>query len=268
MRFIAITSGKGGVGKSTISANCAYMLSQLGYKVAVFDADIGLANLDIIYNVTPKKNILHVMKGEAEFEDILVKLNNNLYLIPGESGEEILNFDESELVERFLSSLEKFDDFDFLIIDTGAGIGEHVRSFIRAASDVVVVTVPDPSAIMDAYAMIKYSSRVIDSIYMIINETKSKKEALSIFGKIKSVAQNHLESDIDIELLGILEESHIIRESSKNRTLFVKEHPFSRPSSQMLEIIKKLTKNVDKEGSEIGKNSSIAAFFRKLLNRF
>ena len=268
MRFIAITSGKGGVGKSTISANCAYLLSQLGYRVGVFDADIGLANLDIIYNVNPKTNILHVMKGEAEFEEILIEINSNLFLIPGESGEDILNFKESELVERFLSSLERFDRFDFLIIDTGAGIGEHVRSFVRAASDVVVVTVPDPSAIMDAYAMIKYTSRVIDNIYMIVNEVRSKKEGLSIFGKIKEVAGKHLRSDMRIELLGIVEESRIVRQSSKNRSLFVKEHPFSAPSSQLLDVVKKLTDNMDKDGGEIEKNRSVASFFRKLLNRF
>ena len=251
MRFITITSGKGGVGKSTISANLAYALSQYGYKVALFDADIGLANLDIILNVQPKHNILDVLKGKAEFKDILIEINKNLILIPGESGEEILNFNDKELIERFLKELDSFNSLDFLIIDTGAGIGESVRSFINASTDTIVITVPDPSAIMDAYAMIKYSSKIKDHIYMILNEVKNKNEAISIFNKIDSVAKKHLKNSVKIELLGFIEESKIVSELSKSRELFIKKEPMSKPSLQLIDIVKKLTQNQTKEGEAI-----------------
>ncbi|WP_281951315.1 P-loop NTPase [Nitrosophilus kaiyonis] len=268
MRFITITSGKGGVGKSTISANLAYTLSQYGYKVALFDADIGLANLDIILNVQPEKNILDVLKGEASFEEILVNINKNLILIPGESGEEILNFKDKDLIEKFLKEIDGFNDFDFLIIDTGAGIGESVRSFIDASTDTIVITVPDPSAIMDAYAMIKYSSKIKDEIYMIINEVKNENEAKFIFNKIKTVASKHISKDIKLELLGYIERSKIISENSKIRELFVKKEPMSKPTLQMVDIVKKITKNRTKDGKNIEKGGSISSFFKKILSNF
>ena len=176
-RFVAITSGKGGVGKSTISSNLAYVLSQSGLNVGIFDADIGLANLDVMFNVKIKKNILHVLKGEATVSDILIPVTRNLILIPGESGDEILKYSDMVLFERFMSEAEILDKLDVMIIDTGAGIGEHIKMFVDAADDVIVVTVPDPAAITDAYATIKSIATLRDDISLIMNQVKNEKEA-------------------------------------------------------------------------------------------
>jgi len=175
-RVIAVTSGKGGVGKSTLSANIAYTLAKRGFKVGLMDADIGLANLDVMFNVRAPKTILHVLKGEATFSDIVVQLEENLWLIPGESGDEILKYSDATIVHRFLDEAQSLENLDFLIVDTGAGIGDTIQMFLKAADDVVVVTIPDPAAITDAYAMIKVIGKFRHEILMAINQVKNARE--------------------------------------------------------------------------------------------
>ena len=174
--FIAITSGKGGVGKSTISANMAYTLWSMGYKVGVFDADIGLANLDLIFGVKAKYNLLDVLKGNASFEDIVINIESGLCLIPGYTGDEILKYD-TNILEKLENQSVILDSLDYLIIDTGAGIGDNVQTFLNASDYLIVVTMPDPAALTDAYASIKVSSKHKSKIYTIINQTNGIKEA-------------------------------------------------------------------------------------------
>jgi flagellar biosynthesis protein FlhG len=174
-RFIAVTSGKGGVGKSTISSNLALLFSLSGLKVAVFDADIGLANLDIMFNVSAQGNILHVLKGEASLSDVIIPVRKNLLLIPGESGEEIFRYCDSTMFERLMRDADGLDDIDVMLIDTGAGIGEHTQLFLQSADDVIVVTVPDPAAITDAYATIKVTAKRRHDMKMILNQVHSAK---------------------------------------------------------------------------------------------
>lgn len=128
IKIIAITSGKGGVGKSTISANLAYTLWDMGYKVGIFDADIGLANLDVIFGVKATQNLLDVLQGRATLNDIIVPLESGLSLIPGYTGEEILAYDEN-VVANLQSDI--LDDLDFLLIDTGAGIAKMCKDFLK-----------------------------------------------------------------------------------------------------------------------------------------
>ncbi len=266
MRFITVTSGKGGVGKSTLSANIAYLLSIFGYKVALFDADIGLANQDIILNVKSPYTLLDVLKQEVEFKDILVEVNKNLFLIPGESGEEILKYKNSEILDRFYQGLDQIGELDFLIIDTGAGIGESVQSFIKASTDTIVVTIPDPSAIMDAYSMIKYCSSVKDDVYLIVNRAKHKKEAVEVAQKLQNVASKHLKN-IDVKFLGFVERSPLMEDASKRRELIVREHKGSIPAIEISNIVKKLTDNLTKDGEHIKQTPNIAIFFKRLLQQ-
>ncbi|RUM66683.1 MAG: ATP-binding protein [Sulfurimonas sp.] len=267
-RFLAITSGKGGVGKSTISSNLAYILSQNGMKVGIFDADIGLANLDVMFNVKIRKNMLHVLKGEATVADILIPINDNLVLIPGESGQEILQYADASMFERFMQDASALDDLDIMIIDTGAGIGEHIQLFLQAADDVVVVTVPDPAAITDAYATIKVTAKLRHDIHVIMNQVRNEKEAVGVFNKIQKVALANIGSELNLSLMGKIAQDAKVALSVKQRALFCKEYP-SSISVRDLEaiannVIKKMERNVLVESQDSG----LSGLFKRLMEHF
>jgi flagellar biosynthesis protein FlhG len=267
-RFVAVTSGKGGVGKSTISSNLAYVLSQSGLNVGIFDADIGLANLDVMFNVKIKKNILHVLKGEAKVSDILIPITRNLILIPGESGDEILKYSNTALFERLMEEAQVLDKLDIMIIDTGAGIGEHIQMFLDAADDVVVVTVPDPAAITDAYATIKTIATFRDDIGVVMNQVKNKKEAIAIFDKIKRVAFDNIRSDLELQFIGKIESDVKISSSVKQRALFSATYPSSSSYRDIAEIANFIINKLEQDVSVISIDSGLSGLFRRLMGHF
>jgi len=263
-KFIAITSGKGGVGKSTISANLAYALHELGFKVGLFDADIGLANLDVLLKVNTDKNILHVLKGEAEFKDIIVEIEKDFYLIPGDSGDEILKYSDEFLFDRFASSLDALDDLDFLVIDTGAGIGKEVQTFLDAVDEVLIVTAPEPAAITDAYAMIKVLADKRERLFLLLNQVDNQKEANGIYQKIASVAKANIQNDIKLQMIGYLKKDSLIQKASIKRNLFVKENPLAVPSEQIFAMAKKIAQILERKVL-VEEETGLSRFFKKIL---
>ncbi len=265
--IIAITSGKGGVGKSTISGNLAYMLHKLGFKVAVFDADIGLANLDVMFGVKSNKNLLDTLKGECSLEEIIIPIvPDGFFLIPGESGAEILKYSGELMFERFIEEAKILDSLDFVIMDTGAGIGEHTQAFLQASDEVIVLTVPDPAALTDAYATIKVCSRSKPYIFMIMNMVKNHQEAKGIFDKINKVAMQNIEN-ITLELLGAIPLDSAVTKATKNRTLFAMQSPLSVSSLALEDIARILAEKMErkvltKESGRFGR------FFQKILRQF
>lgn len=264
--FIAVTSGKGGVGKSTISANLGNVLAKNGYKVGLFDADIGLANLDVILNVRVEKNLLNVLKGECSLAEILIEVKPNLWLIPGESGDEILKYNDKNIYERFLNQASVLDSLDFLIIDTGAGIGGNTLNFLEMADELIIVTVPDPAAITDAYATIKMSSKSKENVLLLLNSVKNENEALKVFENLKKVADDNIKNPLNLEFLGFLSTSKDVSTSIKKRTLFSDES--SSASDEFNALSSKLLYRLEQRVLENVPRKSVVGFFKKVVERF
>ncbi len=266
-KYVAVTSGKGGVGKSTISANLAYKLSKLGFKVGVFDADIGLANLDLIFGVKVDKNILHALKGEVKIDDVVYEIEKDLYLVPGDSGEQILKYasDNPNIIESCIQDSTILDTLDFLIIDTGAGIGELNQYTLKACEHIIVVTMPDPSAITDAYATIKLNASTKSQIFMIINMCKSQKEAMSVFDRMESITKKHI-PNLTLKFLGGLENNTAVNKATRNRSLIVKSEPLNPVSIGLGEIAGVLASEItDMEHNMLFESKGFRSFFKRML---
>jgi flagellar biosynthesis protein FlhG len=243
-------------------------MAKNGLKVGIFDADIGLANLDVMFNVKIKKNILHVLRGEATVEEILVPIEPNLVLIPGESGEEIFKYASSGLFERFMEHADVLNDLDVMIVDTGAGIGEHIQLFLRACDDVIVVTVPDPAAITDAYATIKVTSRLRDNVSVIMNQVKNTQEAQALFDKIQKVALANIGNGLELAFLGSITQDQKVSMSVKKRSLYTREFPTSSPAIELEMIVRKIAKKLERNVLVKPQESGLGGFFRRLVEHF
>jgi len=264
-KVLAISSGKGGVGKSMIAANLASSLSCRGYKVGIFDASIGLANLDIIFNVHTEKNLLNVLKGECTLEDIIIEINDNLLLIPGESGSEIFNFKSQDIYSKLIEASNFLDTLDYFIIDTGSGINKTVQTFIEHADEVIIVTIPDPTAITDAYTLIKIASTLNENLNLIVNSTENEKEGRFIYERIRAVADNNLKNALFLNFLGSIDTSRIISKSLKLRKLFTKSHPNSIASFQLNEIVDNLIFQLEHLSPIKKRKNSFGLFFKRLI---
>ena len=194
-KVITFSSGKGGVGKSNMLCNLSIRLAGLGHRVAILDMDLGLANLDILLGLSPRFNLGHVMAGQKTLTDIICPGPNDIMFVPGASGvSRLANLKTSErenLIKKF-NELEKMADL--LMIDTGAGLSDNVLSFALASQSLIVVTTPEPTARMDAYALIKtvMSKNPKLPIYVLLNEVNSGKEADQVYKSLLQVCKQHL----------------------------------------------------------------------------
>ncbi len=202
-RVIAITSGKGGVGKSNIVANIGFMLKKMGQRVLILDADLGLANLDVLLGLAPKYNFSHVIMGKKTIKEITISGPGDIVILPSSSGiQELTKLTKKQGI-RFLTELDiLLDSFDVLLIDTAAGISSNVMFFNTSAQEIIVVVTPEPTSITDAYALMKVLSLKYSQSYfkLIVNNVTSKEEGLEVFRQLSLVADRFL--DISIEYVG------------------------------------------------------------------
>lgn len=262
-KVLTITSGKGGVGKTNVTVNLAIALSNMGYRVVVIDADLGLANIDVMLGMIPKYNLLDVIKNDKNIIEILSKGPKNVKFISGGSGaEELVRLKPTEL-EIFIRNIGMLDKIaDVILIDTGAGITENVLRFVMAANDVILVTTPEPTALSDAFALIKSIGTRDDSkkINLILNRTDSAIEAQTAMQKLNAVASKYLK--IKLEFLGYLYNDPLVSKAVKKQVPFLIEFPDSTVSKNMIELSKKVAKNFEAKKQE---TTGIKDFFNKFL---
>jgi len=240
-RVISITSGKGGVGKTNIVANLGFSLSQLGKKVLILDADLGLANLDVLLGLAPKYNFSHVMMGEKTIDEITVKGPGGITILPASSGIQELTKLTKDQGIRFLTELDSLlHTYDILLIDTAAGISSNVMYFNTSAQEIMVVVSPEPTSITDAYALmkvlsLKYSQK---NFKMVVNLAANSEESREVFRQLSLVADRFL--DITIEYLGYILIDKNITKSVRRQKIVSEIMPDTEASKCFVSLAKNI----------------------------
>ncbi len=241
VRVIAITSGKGGVGKTNLSVNTGIALAQIGRRVVLLDADMGLANVDILLGIYPKFNLSHVLSGGKTLAEIMLDGPSGLKVIPGASGiqkmSELSTIEQAAVIHAFS---EMDQDLDVLIVDTAAGISGNVVNFARACQEIIVVVCDEPTSLTDAYAFIKLLNRDygLSNFHVITNMVKTVQQGQALFQKLTNVTDHYL--DVTLRFLGAIPYDDHLRKSVQQQTPVVVAFPGSKSSIAMKEIAGKI----------------------------
>jgi len=237
MRTVAVTSGKGGVGKSNIAVNVALELAAIGHCVSLLDADLALANAALLLGLSPEYHLGHVLAGQRTLEEVVIEVTHGLRLIPGGSGMKDLANVALTQQARLVGELRTFEvGADCMIIDTATGIGENVTGVLRAVDEVIIVTTPDPASIVDSYAMIKVMNQQALSkrVWVVVNEVVDAGDADRIFGLLQTVATQFL--DCELMRLGAIPRDAKLAEAVRRQVPVVMYAP-DAPASQALRLI-------------------------------
>ena len=258
----AITSGKGGVGKTAVVANLAYMLAAMGKKVLILDADLGLANIDVVFGISPLYNLNHFFSGEQELERIMVDGPLGIKILPAGSGiQNFTNLDSRQKL-RLLDGLDAIQNhFDFVLIDTEAGISENVTYFNTAAQEIVVITTPEPTAITDAYALMKLLSTQYHekSFNLVVNQIVSEDDALDVYRKLTMVANRYL--DISIDYLGSIPDDRQMVDAIRRQKVISELYP----QSKITQAFRLLAGRICSEPTQATPKGNLQFFWKKLL---
>ena len=240
-RVIAITSGKGGVGKTNIVANLGLALTQLGKKVLVLDADWGLGNLDVLLGLAPKYNLSHVIMGQKSISEILIDGPGNMKILPASSGiQELTQLSIDQKIRLFTQLDFLVDDVDVLLIDTAAGISPNVMDINVSAQEILVVVSPEPTSLTDAYALMKVLSLKYAERHckLLVNLTSSIQEGSEIYRQLNLVASRFL--NISIEYIGCVHYDQRVTQGVKKQKIVCELYPSTRASRCFTALAKKI----------------------------
>ena len=246
-RVLAVTSGKGGVGKTNFSTGLALTLAQQGKRVIVLDADLGLANLHVVLGINPRYHLEHVLRGEKTLRETLFPGPLGIQIIGGASGlTELANLTKAQR-EHFIASLQELDTLaDVIIIDTGAGLSHTVLSFLNATEEILVVTTPEPTAITDAYATIKVVTGENPGarLRLVVNMAQSQEEAFAVANRLNQIAQQFLHTRLDFA--GYIPLDPAVRAAVRAQKPFVLTHPHSPAARGIAQIAASLNAETEK----------------------
>lgn len=244
-RIISITSGKGGVGKTNIVANLGYSLRKAGKRVLIFDADLGLGNLDVLLGLAPEYNLSHVIDGKKKMSEIVVRGPGGIDILPASSGIQALTRLTSDQKKDVFHELNRLlSDYDILLIDTAAGISSNVLAFNASANEIMVVVTPEPTSITDAYALIKILSVNYQEKHfrLIVNLAKDIREADEVSRQLCLVADRFL--DVSIDYFGSILADETIKIGVRKQKIISEMAPMTRASRNFAELTHKLIRSV------------------------
>ncbi len=262
-RIIAIASGKGGVGKTNIATNMAIAYARIGKRVILMDADLGLANVNVVLGIIPKYNLYHLIRKQKTMREILMDTSYGIQIVAGASGfAKIANLSEEER-QIFIHELSELSSADVIIIDTSAGVSNNVLSFIAAADEAIIVTTPEPTAITDAYGIIKIIATEIDNLSLnlklIVNRVRSVTEGKKVAERVINIAGQFL--NLKVDYLGYVYDDPAVHQAVLRQRPFLAMDAKGKASICVQHMVGRLEK------VSVGENGGIGRFLRKLLGK-
>ena len=261
-RTLSVTSGKGGVGKTTMTVNLAYTLAEMGKKVLILDGDIGLANIDIFMGIRPQKTLEDFFNNGERLENILVKAHKNIHVIPSASGLTDLKTVDVYKRKMLMDEVSMLNNtYDYLLVDTASGIDDNVQYLNSTVQDVILVITPEPASMADAYALMKllHTNKKVYRFSLVANKVLGEKEAKDIFNRINKVASRFL--NVHLSYMGYVPLDPKLRQFGDGKLVCK-----TRPSAASSIALKRIAESVIGE-QEIGEiNGSLQFFWNQLLN--
>ncbi|MDR0819280.1 MAG: MinD/ParA family protein [Oscillospiraceae bacterium] len=261
MKLITVASGKGGVGKSSVAVNLAIALSQLGMRILIVDADFGLANVDVMLGVSPEHNLGNLIRGEKTLSQIIQESHNGIRFISGGSGVyELLRMDENQIQTILQSLMTLRDPADIILFDMGAGIHDNIVRMVVESSETIVITTPEPTAILDAYALIKTVLQIAPEhpMRLVMNKSDTLREAETVAEGFRRIVKQNLK--VDIPLLGCVLYDAEMSYSIKRQTPLIIMQPNGPTARDIMVIARNLL-----DLPTPPKMNRLASLFAKLL---